>query len=462
VISPGPGTPERPKDIGSVIEIIRELTDIAILGVCLGHQALAAAHGARIQRAPSPVHGRLSRISHNGHALFSGIPSTEFQVVRYHSLLVQEMSLTPELEAICWTEGGDVCLSLEADDAPNTIARSLNTRLLMGIAHCTRPHFGVQFHPESIATQFGVQLLSNFAALSRKALAMPAAPRLGMSKRTTPFNSYLAFDTEAKSSSRDTDVLPCPEAQTPAEHRSHTASLQLMHECIPLQRGVTGNYIMEMLNWGGEPDTFWLDSADDIRGRFSYLGGPGGLLWLRMTYNLPNKPKHTADQDCGCNGVETAAGSLHGACTVQKHQTQCSHAAEECGGRGFQAQTNSHRASCAGTATVCGADGSRYVENCTLRSWLTRFLNKHKLPPDDAACKLPFDFKGGLVGFIGYEMKAECGGSMAHRSRYDLSKLQLWKSMAMYCCCSCTLLAISMECSLPDPTCSGSRRCRLS
>ncbi len=139
VVSPGPG---RPEDAGISMAAMRALAGhTPILGVCLGHQCLAAAFGGRVVRAPAPVHGKTSAIHHYGDALFSGIPSP-FHATRYHSLIVDEATLPPELEVTARTEDG----------------------LVMALRHRHLPVYGVQFHPESIATAHGRKLLANFLA----------------------------------------------------------------------------------------------------------------------------------------------------------------------------------------------------------------------------------------------------------------------------------------------------------
>jgi para-aminobenzoate synthetase len=142
VISPGPGRPEHPRDIGYIPDLLLRAT-VPVLGVCLGHQALAWHEGASIVTAPQPRHGHLSTIKHDGDDLFAGLPP-EFTAVRYHSLCVAE-PLPDTLAAIARAEDG----------------------VIMAIRHRTLPRWGVQFHPESIATEHGRQLLANFAASAR-------------------------------------------------------------------------------------------------------------------------------------------------------------------------------------------------------------------------------------------------------------------------------------------------------
>lgn len=137
VLSPGPCTPN---EAGICIEVVRRLGDrVPILGVCLGHQAIGAAFGAEIIRAPEPVHGRISLIRHDAVGLFAGLPNP-LRATRYHSLIVAAETLSPELRVTAWTE----------DHLP------------MALQHSRHPIFGVQFHPESVLTQSGHSILRNF------------------------------------------------------------------------------------------------------------------------------------------------------------------------------------------------------------------------------------------------------------------------------------------------------------
>ncbi|HEY6430418.1 MAG TPA: aminodeoxychorismate/anthranilate synthase component II [Acetobacteraceae bacterium] len=142
VLSPGPCTPD---DAGICLDLVAAAAGrVPILGVCLGHQAVGQAFGARVVRAPGPMHGKLSRIFHGGTDILSGIPSP-FSATRYHSLIVDRASLPDVLVPTAWTEDG----------------------LLMAVRHRALPVFGVQFHPESIASEAGHELLANFLAIAR-------------------------------------------------------------------------------------------------------------------------------------------------------------------------------------------------------------------------------------------------------------------------------------------------------
>ncbi|BCX05969.1 MAG: glutamine amidotransferase [Candidatus Roseilinea sp.] len=140
VISPGPGTPQ--KDSGISNDVLREFSgQVPILGVCLGQQCMGYVFGGNVVRAPRLMHGKTSLIHHNGRDLFRGLPNP-FEATRYHSLIVEE-PLPPALEVTAFTTEGEV----------------------MGLRHKQHPTFGVQFHPESILTQGGKQIIANFLAM---------------------------------------------------------------------------------------------------------------------------------------------------------------------------------------------------------------------------------------------------------------------------------------------------------
>ena len=142
VVSPGPGTPT---EAGVSVEAIRELSGrLPVLGVCLGHQALAEAFGGRVVRH-QPVHGMTSWIHHDGRPPFSGLP-VPFEATRYHSLVVESSSIPPVLEVAAWTHDG----------------------VVMGLRHREHPTFGLQFHPESVLTVEGRHLLANFLRIASR------------------------------------------------------------------------------------------------------------------------------------------------------------------------------------------------------------------------------------------------------------------------------------------------------
>ena len=153
LLSPGPG---RPEDAGVCVDLVREVgQQLPVFGVCLGHQAIAVAHGGTVERAPELLHGKTSQVHHDGAGVLAGLPDP-FTATRYHSLAVVEDSIPPELEVTARTEGG----------------------VVMALRHRDLPLEGVQFHPESVLTEGGHQLLANWLLGCGDADAVKAVPAL--------------------------------------------------------------------------------------------------------------------------------------------------------------------------------------------------------------------------------------------------------------------------------------------
>jgi para-aminobenzoate synthetase len=288
VISPGPGRPERARDVGVSLDALRRAR-VPVLGVCLGHQALAHVAGGVIAHAPEVMHGRLSSIHHDRRGLFAGIPQG-FVAVRYHSLVVG--AVPADLRATAWTR-----------DA-----------VVMGLKHRTRPLWGVQFHPESICTEYGRALVRNFRELSR-AHGRPPARAARPARR--------------------------PAARARVHHRT------LETWCDPEAAFVA--------LYSDREHAMWLDSsrAEPGLARFSFIGVPDGPLGRSVRYDVATHAL-TIDR---ANGREERRESVLDYC-------------------------------------------ERELE---------------RLRADAPA--LPFDFTCGFAGYFGYELKAECGGELAHRSQ---------------------------------------------
>jgi para-aminobenzoate synthetase len=250
VLSPGPGRPERWHDFGVCADILR-FSEVPVLGVCLGHQGLGHVLKATVTYAPMVMHGRLSPVKHTGEGLFDGIPQ-DFSVVRYHSLAVSG-SLGDEGREIAWTGDG----------------------VVMGIEHAQRPMWGVQFHPESICTDYGHKLFENFYRLARERrplragrLNRPSVPPRRCRKRS-------AEDPRATLKTRTIEGEP------PAE---------------PL---------FERL-FSEEEYAFWLDSADTSTqlGQNSYMGASLGANRVILEYDVQDGvvTRHSADGSVKENG----------------------------------------------------------------------------------------------------------------------------------------------------------------
>lgn len=231
VISPGPGRPDNERDFGVCRQLLLD-TKVPLLGVCLGHQGLGFVYGGSVKHAPEPMHGRLSEIHHDGSGVFHNIPRP-FSAVRYHSLIVEELPAC--LQQTAWTEDG----------------------LVMGLRHRERPFWGVQFHPESICTEYGRQLLENFAEITQ---AFQKKRRDGREPERAPkSNFYPAACAQATAAAAEYEVSVRQLATAPD---AESAFVHL---------------------FGDESAAFWLDSSLVAQrlSRFSFMGGgigPNGQL----------------------------------------------------------------------------------------------------------------------------------------------------------------------------------------
>jgi para-aminobenzoate synthetase len=237
VLSPGPGRPERWHDFGVCADILRS-SEIPVLGVCLGHQGLGHLLDGAVRSAPVVMHGRLSAVEHDGKGLFEGIPQ-RFSVVRYHSLAVGG-ELGPEGRVTAWTDEG----------------------VVMGIEHRSRPMWGVQFHPESIATEHGRRLVENFYALARTHRAK-RGPRVNVAR--TP-----------------------PRRPRRPERRAEGTRPRLLIRS--LEGEPSGELLFERLFAGAE-HAFWLDSADapTALAQCSFLGTTAGRERCVIEYDVHEK-----------------------------------------------------------------------------------------------------------------------------------------------------------------------------
>jgi para-aminobenzoate synthetase len=241
VISPGPGHPGRLRDFGHAGHVLATAT-VPVLGVCLGHQGIAACAGAAVVPAPRARHGYLSRIGHGGRGLFRGLPQG-FTAVRYHSLCVAG-SLPPELEVTARAEDG----------------------VIMGIGHRDRPLWGVQFHPESVQTQLGRELVANFGDLAREYHATRPRPVATLSP---PASAARVGDQAAVRSPRVNAARPA----------RFGVAVRKLGFAVDAEAAFTRLF-------AASPRAFWLDSALARPGlaRFSYLGDGSGPYAEFVTY----------------------------------------------------------------------------------------------------------------------------------------------------------------------------------
>ena len=233
VLSPGPGTPGRWHDFCVCDDILR-YSEIPVLGICLGHQGLGKMLDGEVRSAPEAMHGRLSKIFHEGDGLFDGIPQG-FPVVRYHSLAITGMG--PDGNVCAWADDG----------------------VVMGIEHRKRPMWGVQFHPESIATDHGARLVENFYELARQ-------------RKEPPVRA-----TKRPDSARA--------AQHPGDQRPTPSDTRLLLRTLPGEASTEA--LFERL-FADEEHAFWLDSADAPTrlAQCSYLGTSAGRDRCVLTYDV--------------------------------------------------------------------------------------------------------------------------------------------------------------------------------
>ena len=230
VLSPGPGRPEVPRDFGLCQRLI-ETTQAPLLGVCLGHQGVGVAWGARVSAAPQVMHGRASAVYHDDDPLFAGLPSP-FEAVRYHSLAVD--GLAAPLQRIAWCTDG----------------------VVMGLRHRDLPQWGVQFHPESICTEHGAALLRNFVELARQ------RPR-GVPPRGHP------RWPEVRAHRARTDKAP-----------THTLQTRRLPEMPDPEAVFAALY-------AHQEDAFWLDSSQTSEGPcFSFMGAGARGSGRRLTHRV--------------------------------------------------------------------------------------------------------------------------------------------------------------------------------
>ena len=241
VLSPGPGRPQRWHDFGVCADILRH-SEIPVLGICLGHQGIGNLLRGVVSTAPIAMHGRLSRVRHDDAGLFAGVPQ-DFSVVRYHSLAVTG-SLGPEGRVTAWTDDG----------------------VVMGIEHTRRPLWGVQFHPESVATEHGRRIVQNFY------------DRLGHRGRPRSRRAQPATARSGRSHGRGAESLMCKES----------GALKLQGRSIAGEPST--ELVFERL-FGDARHAFWLDSADAPTrlAQRSFLGTSAGADRCVLEYDVVDK-----------------------------------------------------------------------------------------------------------------------------------------------------------------------------
>jgi para-aminobenzoate synthetase len=304
VLSPGPGHPSRWHDFGVCRDILRH-SEVPVFGICLGHQGIGNLLDGDVKRAPMAMHGRLSRVMHEGKGLFKDVPQG-FSVVRYHSLAITSPP-GPEGSIVAWSDDG----------------------VVMGVEHTKRPIWGVQFHPESISTEYGLKIAQNF------------------------FDLAAGYKRPQRPAGRAT-IAPRSAKQERAAAAAEKAPGELELRMRTIEGEAPTEYLYERLFAEHNP-SFWLDSADAPTwlAQCSYMGTTAGPDRCFATYDVDN-----GEIAVSRGGVET-------------------------------------------------------VEHRSIFDYLQREMKRIEVEPPDGVER---GLVGGYVGYLGYELKADCGSPNVHSS----------------------------------------------
>lgn len=313
VLSPGPGHPSRWHDFGVCSDILR-YSEVPVFGICLGHQGIGNLLEGTVNRAPMAMHGRLSRVMHEGKGLFKDVPQG-FSVVRYHSLAITSPP-GPEGHVVAWADDG----------------------VVMGVEHTKRPIWGVQFHPESISTQYGLKIAENFFELAarHKRSAVRPAGRATITPRVRK-----------------------PAAPAPRDRKRGEVELRMR----TLEGEAPTEHVYERLFAEHDP-SFWLDSADAPTwlAQCSYMGTTAGPDRCFVSYDVDS-----GEVEVSRGGVET-------------------------------------------------------VEHKSIFDFLQKEMERIEVDPPEGVDR---GLVGGYVGYLGYELKADCGSPNVHSSDLPDAALML-------------------------------------
>lgn len=398
VISPGPGNPENLQDFGVCCQVLKVCTNIPILGICLGLQGACSTLGTRIIPAYEPRHGRLSKLSHDGFGLFTNIPQ-QVEVVRYNSLIVDLETLHPSLQVTAWSEWDGTSTPFQTYEEELHMTRprevmGLRTRLDYegrDVPHVTAPRESVQFHPESICTNFGRRMVWNFFQIVTE--WKREKERVGDSKIVWNVRDILPNTTtedrdnkertqeekEKKIKKKNDYVLLWQ--KLPVYVDSATAFLSLYANSDDTSRvssvpaGVSGSTVVSstVVANPSTTSTFWLDSSkvEYGRSRFSFMGSSSGPLSYTISYSI-RSPKELRIDGVTEMIPDGVVDGNHNVPQVWKR---------------LEEMLEQHSAD----RKELGKDGT---------------IVPNDDDDDNGNDELPFPFEGGFVGHIGYAMKA--------------------------------------------------------
>lgn len=378
ILSPGPGRPERAQDFGICTQIL-QTSHIPVFGVCLGHQGIGWTHGAAVTYGPEPVHGQIAHIKHDNKGIFQGIPQ-EFEAVRYHSLVVQENDLPDTLVATAWCHSFPLIaadnLSSGSVHISNT-DRVFGSKVLMGLRHRTLPHHGVQFHPESICTQYGKRMMTNFFRISTEFYA--DQDRLD---NTLTIPDYIHRLSVVPAEPTVTHTIPPPHHSLKKQSNPFSLVIQALDPSIfPEPEKVFSSLFLTGPR--SKAASWWLDSARQPHpmARFSFMGGVETRSAHRQNSLVPGSAQAVIQYS-----------TIHKEVFVRRYQNQSPES----------------------PTRVKLDDGS----SGTFWDWMSNVMaefGKNNVEttvegPNGEQCdfdSVPFDFFAGMVGYLGYEMKRE-------------------------------------------------------
>lgn len=431
VISPGPGRPDVPTDFGMCAQALREATEVPILGVCLGHEGMGIAHGAKVIHACEPMHGRLSPIFHDGDLLFRGVPQGA-RVVRYHSLVVDAATMPARgpLKPTAWTGDG----------------------VLMAMRHNEYPHWGVQFHPESVGTRHGSDIMQNFRDVTvgwrrthgqgtskggvrrRHTGALNGMVRNGCAgavnlgvrdapsiARAFPAGKIATKTVALTEKATNTPAIP-PSRGSPrhstAKQRSFVVRVQEVAmtgaqgggdgdsagERTALPASMPDTELVFRALYGDEPTAWWLDSSSQRPGlavdgqakaRFTFMGGADGPLSEVIECYGGDRLVINGGGGGGGKGGSGAAGKGE---RQEVHANILDYLKAEMAKMGRAQGATSDDALEVRLLRGIGAGAGEFDSG-------VRRDDGDETSSGRAA--LPFDFLGGFVGFLGYELRHE-------------------------------------------------------
>ncbi|KAI3634710.1 hypothetical protein MIR68_007091 [Amoeboaphelidium protococcarum] len=331
VISPGPGTPSNDEDIKVCKNVLLECPNVPILGICLGLQALVYVHGGKVIKAPRMMHGLSSEIQHDCSHLYDGI-SQKFKVIRYHSLIVSS-DLPEDLKKTCWT----------FDEVDGQVMETI-----MGVQHTQYPHYSVQFHPESICSQFGSELIQNFLEIAHRHWG-------------NQVDASSKMFTELPRSINNANLLNYTFTKVPYEQKLCHPAAKVIVKKLQLQNAYNCSDLYNCL-YAQEKYSVWLDSArkQSELSRFSFMACLDDSPHARI-YSYYQQRQLVISLDHSGTGTASSLSKSNESCWQ------------------YLASVLRPYQSC--LSVVTHTDGS--------------------------LVSLPFDFSLGLIGYFGYEMLRE-------------------------------------------------------